>query len=81
MEGAGRKDDANGLAAQLISAAVMAGAYEAEMRRDPVLRPGFTKLADKYSARVTALADELVAERGHLAASAGKLRTAASPKC
>lgn len=68
---------------ELISAAALAGGYEVAMRLMPETTGGFTKLRDKHSRRVAALASE-IAERVqtlHAAAlSSGKLSQANSPK-
>lgn len=60
------------LVERLIGAAVLAGAYEAAMREDPILKPGFTKLADKHRARVAALADEMLTGMAWVGAPSGR---------
>lgn len=53
-----QEDGQQYLVMEAISAAVMAGAYWAAIRQDPVLGAGFGRLARKHSARAATLASE-----------------------
>lgn len=74
-------EETDSLIERLIGAAFLAGAYEAVMRREPALRAGFTKLAEKWRERTAILARQVYEEATQTEASSGKLRTANSPKC
>lgn len=54
-------DGSNGRIAELIGAAVLAGAYGALARQIPDAARGLGRMREKWSARVAALADEVVA--------------------
>lgn len=57
-------DGSNGRIAELISAAVLAGAYGALARQMPDAARGLGRMREKHSARVAALASEICAGAG-----------------
>jgi hypothetical protein len=67
--GDGRNERTN-LVTELISAAVLAGSYTRCARMHPEAARGLLKLGAKWSERVAALADEILADVGFDLASA-----------
>lgn len=63
MEGR-RADTEDALVEQMLQAAVLAAAYEAVIRQDPVLRAGFGRLVEKHKATAARLYCDLCARRG-----------------
>jgi hypothetical protein len=57
-------DEVDGRVAQMIQAAVLAGAYAETIRRVPETAAGFGKLMRRHLARVAALADEIALSVG-----------------
>lgn len=65
----GEQRNERNLIGEMISAAVLAGAYTVTVRRHPEATKGLEKLRVKWSARVGALADEFLSDAGFVLAS------------
>jgi hypothetical protein len=61
--------DGRNLVGELISAAVLAGAYHRTARHHPEAARGLNKLGADWSTKVGALADEILTEAGFVLAS------------